>query len=175
MCEFCDRNFERRIPIEDEDGTNIGFLNGIYLYIENSLRMNRIPINNCPKCGRKLIGESRMFEVVYISPSREKAMDFIVDLADKIEEIGIDIRNIDYDKVQLMTDKYIVSTANICSSYLYVSHKEVKYCIDMVSGEKFQTPEQHEHAMERIKFLKRCFRETREISEEELIEILREG
>lgn len=116
-----------------------------------------------------------MFEVLYIAPSCKKAMDFIVGLADKLEGSGIDGRNIDYEKIRLMTDKYMISAVSICGSCLYVSREGVKYYIDMVSGEEFQTPEQHEHATERLKCLKCCFQEsTKEISEEELIEILRE-
>lgn len=116
-----------------------------------------------------------MFEVLYISPSCKKAMDFIVDLANKLESIEIGGRNIDYENICLKTDRFIVSAVSICSPCLYVSREGVKYYIDMVSGEKFQTPEQRDHAMERLKCLRCCFREdTKEISEEWLIEILAE-
>lgn len=116
-----------------------------------------------------------MLEVLYISPSCKQAMDFIVDLANKLESTGIDGRNIDYENICLKTDKFIVSAVSICNSCLYVSREGVKYYIDMVSGENFLVPEQRDHATERLKCLRCCFREdTKEISEEELIEILKE-
>lgn len=116
-----------------------------------------------------------MFEIIYISPSCKQAMDFIIRLADMLKDCGIDGRNIDYKHMQLKTDKFIVSAVSITTCLLGVSRRHVKYYIDEATLAEYYCEEARYNAMEKLNCLRCCFREdTREISEEELIQILRE-
>ena len=116
-----------------------------------------------------------MFEVIYISPSCKQAINFINNLAVKLKQRGIDGFDIDRKNIQLKSDKFIVSAVDIFGGKLGLSHHMTKYCIDMVSDCAFPGNCTKTCALERLKDLKYTFREgTKEISEEELIEILTE-
>lgn len=116
-----------------------------------------------------------MFEVLYISPSCKQAMGFIYALVVRLKEIGIIDFKIDRENIQLKTDKFIVSAVSINGNLLGVSRYHVQYYIDKVTKADYLCERARENSMERLKCLRCRFREdTREISEEELIEILRE-
>lgn len=116
-----------------------------------------------------------MFEVIYISPSCKQAVNFINDLAIKLKQRGIDSFDIDRKNIQLKSDKFIVSAVDIFSGKLGLSHEMTEYYVDMVSTSEFPKNCTKTCALERLKDLKCAFREgTKEISEEELIEILTE-
>lgn len=116
-----------------------------------------------------------MFEVIYISPSCKQAVNFINDLAIKLKQHGIDSFDIDHENIQLKSDKFIVSAVNIFGNNLGLSHHMTEYYIDTVSDSVFPRNCMKTCALERLKDLKCTFREeTKQISEEELIEILME-
>lgn len=117
-----------------------------------------------------------MFEVIYISPSCKQAVNFIKDLAIKLKQRGIDSFDIDRKNIQLKSDKFVVSAVNIFGNNLGLSHHMTEYYIDMVSNTVFLRRNGKTCALERLKELKRTFREgTKQISEKELIEILTEA
>lgn len=116
-----------------------------------------------------------MVHVIYISPSCKQAVNFIKDLAIKLKQRGIDGFDIDHKNTQLKSDKFIVSAVNIFGNNLGLSHYMTGYYIDMVSDTVFPRNCTKACALERLKDLKCTFREgTKQISEEELIEILME-
>lgn len=116
-----------------------------------------------------------MFEIIYISPSCKQAVNFINGLAVKLKQRGIDGFDIDRKNIQLKSNKFIVSAVDIFSRKLGLSHHMTEYYIDMVSTAEFPRNCTKTCALERLKDLKCTFREgTKEISEEELIEILTE-
>lgn len=116
-----------------------------------------------------------MFEVIYISPSCKQAVNFINDLAVKLKQRGIDSFDIDRKNIQLKSDKFVVSAVNIFGNNLGLSHHMIEYYIDMVSDSEFPRNCMKTRALKRLKELKCTFREgTKEISEEELVEILME-
>lgn len=116
-----------------------------------------------------------MFEVIYISPSCKQAVNLIDELAIKLKQRGIDSFDIDHKNIQLKSDKFIVSSVNIFGNNLGLSQHMTEYYIDMVSNTAFPRRNGKMLAHERLKDLKCTFREgTKEISEEELIEILTE-
>lgn len=115
-----------------------------------------------------------MFEVLYISPSCKQAAEFIDRLMWNLRKCGIYEIEIDRRKLQLRTDKFTVSAIDIYSGLFAISHYMVKYYIDKVTETDFPCEKAKENALEKLKCLKCCFREdTREISEEELIGVLR--
>ena len=116
-----------------------------------------------------------MLEAIYISPSCKQAVNFINDLAIKLKQHGIDSFDIDRKNIQLKSDEFIVSAVDIFGGNLGLSHHMTEYYIDMVSDCTFPRNCTKTCALERLKDLKCTFREgTKEISEEELIEILTE-
>lgn len=116
-----------------------------------------------------------MVHVIYISPSCKQAVNFINDLAIKLKQHGIDSFDIDRKNIQLKSDKFVVSAVDIFGGKLGLSHYMTEYYIDMVSNTVFPRRNGKTCAIERLKELKRTFREgTKQISEEELIEILTE-
>lgn len=116
-----------------------------------------------------------MFEIIYISPSCNQGIGFINALAVRLKWCGIMDFTIDKEHIQLKSDKFIVSAVDIFGCRLGVSHHMTKYYIDMVSNTVFPRHCGKSHAFERLKELKRSFKEgIKEISEEELIEILTE-
>lgn len=116
-----------------------------------------------------------MFEAIYISPSCKQAVNFINDLAIELKQHGIDSFDMDYKNIQLKSDKFIVSAVDIFGGKLGLSHHMTEYYIDMVSDCVFPRNCMKTRALERLKELKCTFREgTKQISEEELIEILTE-
>lgn len=116
-----------------------------------------------------------MFEVIYISPSCKQAVNFIDDLAIKLKQHGIGSFEIDCKNIQIKSDKFIVSAVDIFSGKLGLSHHMVKYYIDMVSNTVLPRHNGKMLALERLRELKCAFRDgIKQISEEELIEILTE-
>lgn len=116
-----------------------------------------------------------MFEVIYISPSCKQSVNFINDLAAKLKQHGIDSFDIDHKNIQLKSDKFIVSAVDIFGSKPGLSHHMTEYYIDVVSDSIFPRNCTKTCALERLKDLKCTFREgAKQISEEELIEILTE-
>lgn len=116
-----------------------------------------------------------MFEVIYISPSCKQAVNFIDNLAIKLKQHGIGGFDIDRKNIQLKSEKFIVSAVDIFCGKLGLSHHMTEYYIDMVSDSVFPRNRTKKCALERLKDLKCTFREcAKEISEEELIEILTE-
>lgn len=116
-----------------------------------------------------------MVHVIYISPSCKQAVNFIDDLAIKLKQRGIGGFDIDRKNVQLKSDKFIVLAVDIFGRNLGLSHHMVKYYIDMASNTVFPRCNGKMLAHERLRELKCTFREnTKQISEEELIEILTE-
>lgn len=116
-----------------------------------------------------------MFEVLYISPSCKQAAGFIDRLMWDLRKCGIYEIEIDRRKLQLRTDKFTVSAIDIYSGLFTISRYMVKYYIDKVSETDFPCAKAKENALEKLKCLRYCFREdTKEILEEELIEILME-
>ncbi len=116
-----------------------------------------------------------MFEVIYISPSCKQAVNFINDLAVKLKQHEIASFDIDSKNIQLKSDKFIVSAIDIFGNNLGLSRHMTEYYIDMVSDAAFPRNCTKTCALERLKELKCTFREgTKQISEEELIEILTE-
>lgn len=116
-----------------------------------------------------------MLEIIYISPSCKQAVNFINDLAVKLKERGIASFDIDRKNIQLKSDNFIVSSVDIFGGKLGLSHHMTEYHIDMVSNTAFPRRNGKMLAHERLRELKCRFREgTKQISEEELIEILTE-
>lgn len=116
-----------------------------------------------------------MFEILYISRSCKQAANFINDLAAKLKQSGIGGFDIDHKNIQLKSDKFIVSAVDIFGGKLGLSHHMTEYYIDKVSGGDYPNERVKEKAFGRLKNLKYTFREeTKEISKEELIEILTE-
>lgn len=116
-----------------------------------------------------------MFEAIYISPSCKQAINFLDELAIKLKQRGIGGFDIDRKNIRLKSDRFIVSAVDIFGGNLGLSHHMVKYYIDMVSESDFPCERAKENAMELLKCLRCSFREdAKEISEEELIEILTE-
>ena len=116
-----------------------------------------------------------MFEVIYISPSCKQAMGFINALAVRLKEIGIIDFKIDREHLQLKTDKFIVSAMSINGNLLGVSRYHVKCYIDEATLAEYPCEEARYNAMEKLNCLRcRFWEDTREISEEELIGILKE-
>lgn len=116
-----------------------------------------------------------MFEIIYISPSCRQAVEFIDKLKWSLMDCDIYKFYIDRENIQLKTDKFIVSAVDIFGGNLGLSHHMTKYYIDKVSDFDFQNKRARKVALERLKCLKSTFWEgTREISEEELIDILME-
>lgn len=116
-----------------------------------------------------------MFEVIRISPSCKQSVNFIDDLAIKLKQRGIGGFDIDHKNIQLKSDKFIVSAVDIFGGNLGLSHHMTEYYIDMVSNTTFPRHCGKSYEFERLKELKRSFKEgAKEISEEELIEILTE-
>lgn len=117
-----------------------------------------------------------MFEMLYISPSCKQAVNFINDLADKLKQRGIISFDIDHKNIQLKSDKFIVSAVDIWGTNLGRDCRFVKFYIDKISVSDYQNEHAIRNALARWRDLKCRFREgTKEISEEELIEILTEA
>lgn len=116
-----------------------------------------------------------MFEIICISTSCKQAENFIKYLSEKLDSFGIENIKIDRKNIRLKTDKFIVSAVDIFGGKLGLSHQMTMYYIDMVSSSTSPRYVGRSYALERLRKLKRTFREgTKEISEEELIEILKE-
>ena len=116
-----------------------------------------------------------MFEVVYISPSCKQAVNFIKDLAEKLDSFGIQNIKIDRKNIQLKTDKFIVSAVDVWGANLGRDCRFVKYYIDRISVSDYPNERAIRNALVRWRELKCRFRSgTKEISEEELIGILTE-
>lgn len=116
-----------------------------------------------------------MFEVIYISPSCKQSKNFIYDLAEKLRQNGISNFEVDIKRLQIKSDKFIVSAVDIWGANLGRYHRFTKYYIDKVSISEYPSIRTRENAISKLKELKCRFREnTKEISEEELIEILTE-
>lgn len=116
-----------------------------------------------------------MFEVIYISPSCKQSKNFIYDLAEKLKKNRVSNFEVDMKRLQIKSYKFIVSAVDIFGENLGLSHHMTEYYIDMVSNTTFPRHCGKSYAFERLKELKRSFKEgTKEISEEELIEILTE-
>lgn len=115
-----------------------------------------------------------MLEVIYISPSCKQAVNFIDDLSIKLKQHGIGGFDIDHRNAQIKSDKFIVSTACIGMSPR-PSYYGVKYYIDEFSNGYIPPNCSFERLYEWVEHLKCRFRpDAKEISEEELIEILTE-
>lgn len=116
-----------------------------------------------------------MFEAIYISPSCKQAVNFVNCLADKLKQRGISRFDIDHKNIRIKSNNFIVSAVDIFRGKLGLSHHMTEYYIDKVSNTIFPIGCEKTRALERLKDLKRTFREeTKKISEEELIEILKE-
>lgn len=116
-----------------------------------------------------------MFEVIYISPSCKQVVNFMDNLAIKLKQHGIASFDIDRKNIQLKSEKFIVSAVDIFGRKIGLSHHMTEYYIDMVSDTVFPRCNGKTCALERLKELKCTFREnTKQISKEELIEILTE-
>lgn len=116
-----------------------------------------------------------MFEVIYISPSCNQAAEFIDRLMWELRKYDIYNAEIDREHLRLKTDEFIVLAVSIFGNNLGFSHHMVKYYIDDVTGAEFPCEGARDNAMEKLKCLRCSFREdTKEISEEELIDILTE-
>lgn len=116
-----------------------------------------------------------MFEIIYISPSCKQAVNFIDNLSIKLKQHGIDSFDIDHKNIQLKSDKFIVSAVDIWGTNLGRDCRFVKYYIDRIFVSDYSNERAIRNALARWRELKCRFRsETKEISEEELIEILTE-
>lgn len=114
-----------------------------------------------------------MFEVIYISPSCKQAEDFIDNLMWKLRERGIYNTEKSPQRIQLKSDKFVVSAIDIGMSPR-PSFYGVKYYIDGFN----YVPQNcsFERLREWKEYIKCRLRpDTKEISEEELIEILTEA
>lgn len=116
-----------------------------------------------------------MLEVIYISPSCKQAVNFIDNLAVELKQRGIDDFDIDHKNIQLKSDKFIVSAVSIDGSNLWRSYHYTKYYIDDASLAQYGTHKQWQRVHKALRELKsRFYSGTKQISEEELIEILTE-
>lgn len=116
-----------------------------------------------------------MFEIIYISPSCKQAVNFINDLSIKLKQRGISGFDIDHKNIQLKSGKFIVSAVDIWGTNLGRNCRFVKFYIGKISVSDYQNERAIENMIARWRDLKCRFREeTKEISEEELIEILTE-
>ena len=116
-----------------------------------------------------------MFEVIYISSSCRQAADFIDRLMWKLREYEIYDVKIDSQHMQLKLDKFIVSAINIWDANLGKSYHRAKYYIDKAEPTNTETWKIVEKINYLIGDIKMRFpKDTKQISEEELIEILTE-
>lgn len=116
-----------------------------------------------------------MFEAIYISTSCKKAVNFIDDLAIKLKQRGIGGFDIDRKNIRLKSDKFIVLAVSINGSNLWRSYHNTKYYIDNASLAQYETHEQWRWSCEILRELKSKFYQgTKQISEDELIDILTE-
>lgn len=116
-----------------------------------------------------------MFEVICISKSCRKAVRFIDELAVKLKYSGVVGFDIDHKNLRIKSGNFIVSAVDIFGGNLGLSHHMTKYYIDMISSSISPRYAGRSYALERLRKLKYTFKEdTKEISEEELIEILTE-
>lgn len=116
-----------------------------------------------------------MIEVIYISPNCKLAAKFIQDLEVKLKHRGIGGFEIDYKNLRIKSDKFIVSAVSINGSNIWRSYHDTKYYIDEARLSQYETHEQWRWAHEILRELKsKFYHGTKEISEEELIEILTE-
>lgn len=116
-----------------------------------------------------------MFEVIYISPSCKQAKNFIYDFTEKLRQIGISKFEVDMKRLQIKSDKFIISSVDIWGSMLGRGYSKVKYYIDEIRIEEYEDERIAERVVEKLKYIKSGFRqEVKEISNEELIEILTE-
>lgn len=117
-----------------------------------------------------------MLEVIYISPSCKQAVNFIYDLVEKIKQNGISNFEVDMKRLQIKSDKFIISVVDIWGSMLGRGYSKVEYYIDDIRIEEYKDERTAERIVENLKYLKSSFRQgVKEISEEELIEILTEA
>lgn len=117
-----------------------------------------------------------MFEIIYISPSCKQSVNFIKYLAIELKQRGIDGFDIDRKNIQLKSDKFIVSAVDIWGGMLGRGFSKVKYYINDIRIEEYKDERTSESVAGKLKYLKSGFREgTKEISEEELIKILKKG
>lgn len=119
-----------------------------------------------------------MFEVIYISPSCKQAAEFIDLLMRYLRKHGIYDFEVDLGKMQIRTEKFIVSVVSTFSGIgiLESNRFATDYYIDMVSEFEFPNKYTQENSIMWLKILKGGFRKgVKEISEEELIGILTEA
>lgn len=113
-----------------------------------------------------------MFEAIYISPSCKQSKNFIYDLAEKLRQNGISNFESDIRHSQIRSNKFIISAVDIGMSPRPSFHG-VKYYIDGFN----YVPQNcsFERLCDWAEHIKYRFQpDTKEISEEELIEILTE-
>lgn len=120
-----------------------------------------------------------MFEVIYISPNCKLEVKFIQDLAIKLKQSGIGGFDIDRRNIRIKSDKFIVSAINIWSMRTCRHYRYTKYFIDGVFKNRSYMENKAGESLDKVlnKFgeLETRFpEETKKISEEELIEILKE-
>lgn len=95
-----------------------------------------------------------MFEVIYISPSCIQAIEFIEGLVLGLRKHGIQNIYTDRIKLQLKSDKFIVSAVDIFGGNLGLSHRMTEYYIDKVSCADYPNERVKEKAFDLLKCLK---------------------
>lgn len=116
-----------------------------------------------------------MFEVIYISPSCKQSVNFIYDLVEKIKQNGISNFEFDMKRLQIKSDKFIVSVVDVFGRNIGRSYSLTKYYIDKAEPTTFEMWKIVEKINRAVKDIKTRFPSgAKEISEEELIEILTE-
>lgn len=116
-----------------------------------------------------------MFEVIYIAPSCKQAAEFIDRLFWDLRKNEVYDTKIDPRNLQIKSDKFIVSAVDVFGRNVGRSYRFAKYYIDKAEPTTLEMWKIVEKINEAVKDIKmRLPRDTKEISEEELIEILTE-
>lgn len=119
-----------------------------------------------------------MFEVIYITDSEKKAVDFINNLVSDLQKIGFENIKHDRENNSFTVKEAFIRGVSIYGSCLGVSRFPVKYFIDGIDMKNYKdaSNERLDNVLSHIKTIMTQFRENTKqlIGKDELIEILME-
>lgn len=118
-----------------------------------------------------------MFEIIYIAPTNKSAARFIRDIVDRLKNLEIEDFKTDMKHMQIRTEKYVIIGISLSGSMLGVGRRNVKYYIDGIANPwDYESNRNFEKIIERLEMLIQSFhRRAKEISVDEMIDILQEG
>ena len=117
-----------------------------------------------------------MREIVYIAPSDNYALHHIRKLREQLAEKEVKADEVNMRRMIVRIGKTYVRFLSITSCELWYCKNFVKYYANGIKAHEFFSREQCEDAIEMTNRLIQSFpQDAKEISEEELIRILKEG